>query len=136
MIGHQPLERLTGILAALIGMMPPLLRPASAPDRNDERVRDHLGRHLIAQAAWQAIAKQFAERGPSDNAPREEIDDDRNIEPVLSFPDVGEVGHPFLVRTVRIQLSLKHVGRYDRPRAEAELATRNIKNENFSGHLL
>lgn len=78
MIGHQPLERFAGILGALIRMMQQLPWSTSAPDRHDQGVRDHLGRHLVAH-------------GPSDDTPREEINDGGDIEPAFRCPDVGEV---------------------------------------------
>lgn len=87
---HQPLEWCAGILAALIGMMQPLPWSTSAPNRHNQGVRNHLGRHLVAH-------------GPSDNTPREKINDGSDIEPAFHCPDVGEVRHPFLVRAIRIE---------------------------------
>ena len=40
MVGHQPLELLTGILAAAIGMMQQCIRFAPSPDRHPERIKD------------------------------------------------------------------------------------------------
>ena len=34
---------------------------------------------------------------PADDAPGEQVDDDRQIEPALAGPDVGDVGAPLLV---------------------------------------
>ena len=66
LIGHQPLELLACILAALVAVVQQAVGPSSAPDSHDEGVghepRRHLGFH-----------------GPTDDAPREQVDDGRDV---------------------------------------------------------
>ena len=104
-VGHQPLELLAGVLAALIGVMQQSIRLAASPDRHDERVGDQLRRHAGAHR-------------PADDAPREEVDDGRHIEPALGRPDVGEVGDPLLVRPLRRELAIEKVRRQGGQRAD------------------
>jgi hypothetical protein len=44
-IGHQPLELFTGVLAAAIGMMQQRIRSAASPDRHHQGIGDELCRH-------------------------------------------------------------------------------------------
>ena len=94
MLGHQPLERLAGVLAAAIGMMQQLSGPAAPPDRHHQRVRDEFGGHCRAHR-------------PADHSTREQVDDCRHIEPAFARPDVGEVRYPFTVRRRRFELPLQ-----------------------------
>lgn len=48
LISNQPLERLAGVLAALVRVVQKFFRSAPAPDRHDQGVCDHLEGHLIA----------------------------------------------------------------------------------------
>ena len=85
MVGQEPLEWLTRILAPAIGVMQDRVRRASPPDRHHERIGDELGRHRRTH-------------GPAYDPSREEIDHRRDVEPPFSGPKRGEVGDPFAVR--------------------------------------
>ena len=100
-VGHQPLELLAGILAALIGVMQQGIGLAAPPDRHDQCIGDELGSHLRLHR-------------PSDDTPREQVDHGRDIEPAFGGPDIGEVGHPFLVGAVRRELTVQHIASDDR----------------------
>lgn len=93
---------LTDVLAALEGMTRQLFRSFPAPDRHDQGACNHLGCHLIAH-------------GPTNETPREQLDDGCNLEPSFRTPNVSDVSQSFLVRPIRIKLSFKRVGSYDRP---------------------
>ena len=96
-VGHQPLELLAGVLAAAIGVMQQRIGFASSPDRHHQSIGDELrghgGVHRLA-----------------DHAPGEQINDDRNIEPALRRPDIGEVSDPFTVGRGRSEATIEHVG--------------------------
>ena len=47
MISHQPVARLIGVLAALVGMMQQLFQSSLVPDRHDQEIYDNLGHHLL-----------------------------------------------------------------------------------------
>jgi hypothetical protein len=47
--------------------------------------------------------------GPADHTPREEVDDDRQIQPALVGLDVGDVGHPDLVGRIDFELAVQGV---------------------------
>jgi len=79
-VGHQALELLAGILSTLVGVVQQGIGLAAPPDRHDQCVGDELGRHGVAHR-------------PADDAPREQVDHGRNIQPAFGGPDVGEVGH-------------------------------------------
>jgi hypothetical protein len=74
-------------------------RLAAPPDRHDQRVGHELRRHGAAH-------------GPADNAARKQVDDHRDIEPTLGRPDIGEIGHPFLVLSGGCELPIEDVGRH------------------------
>lgn len=82
LVCQKSLERLTGILAAPIGVMQHGLGLAPPPDRHHQRSRDQLRGHRGLH-------------GPADDPPGEEIHDRRDVEPPFGGPEVGEVGHPF-----------------------------------------
>ena len=88
MVRHQGAELLTRILAALIRVVQQGIGLATPPDRHDERIRDELRGHLRLHR-------------PADNAAREQVDHCRNVKPAFGRPDVGEVGDPLAVRTLR-----------------------------------
>jgi len=96
-IGHQPLERLAGVLAAAIGVVQQRVGLAPSPDRHHQRIGDELRRHRRAHR-------------PADDAPGEEVDDGRHIEPALRRPDVGEVRDPFAVGSRGFEGAVEHVG--------------------------
>jgi hypothetical protein len=78
---------------------------SATPDRHHQRVGHELGGHGVAHR-------------PADHPPGEQVDDGRAIEPALGGPDVGEVGHPLLVRSIGRELAIEHVVGDDRPLAE------------------
>ncbi len=96
-VGQEPLEGLTGILAPAIGVMQDRVRRAPPPDRHHERIGDELGRHRRTH-------------GPAHDPPREEIENRRDIEPAFSGPEIGEVGNPFAVRRGGIKRPVEHIG--------------------------
>ena len=96
-VGHQPLELLAGVLAALIRVVQQGIRLAASPDRHDQRVGDELRRHAGAHR-------------PADHPAREQIDDGGHIEPALRGPDVGEVGNPLPVGSRCFEAAVEHIG--------------------------
>lgn len=96
-IGHQPLERLAGVLATAIGVMQQVIRLASPPDRRHQRIRHELRRHRRAHR-------------PADDPAGEEIDDGRHVEPALRRPDIREVCNPAAVGSWSIEAAVEHVG--------------------------
>ncbi len=100
-VGHQSLELLAGVLAALIGVVQQLVGLAASPDRHQQCIRDQLRGHAGAHR-------------PADHAAREQIDHGRHIEPALGGPDVGEVGNPLLVRSLGRKLPVQNVRRHGR----------------------
>ena len=101
MIGHQPLDLLAGILAALVRMMQQGFGLAPAPDRHHQRVGNELRRHRRTHR-------------PAHDAAREQVDHGSHIQPVLGGPDVGKVGDPLLVWRLGAELAIKDVGRNHR----------------------
>src|ERR1700691_4733742 len=61
--------------------------------------------------SWTILSSHFLRRTePSaDDAPGEQVDDDRQIEPALAGPDVGDVGAPLLVRHGRCEVLVQKV---------------------------
>jgi len=84
-------------LAAAIRVVQQRIGFTPSPDRHHQSIRDELRRHRCAHR-------------PADNAPREQIDDGRDIEPTLGRPDVGEVGNPFAVGGWCFEAAIEHVG--------------------------
>ncbi len=93
-IGHQPLERLAGVLATAIGVMQQVIRLASPPDRRHQRIRHELRRHRRAHR-------------PADDPAGEEIDDGRHVEPALRRPDIREVCNPAAVGSWSIEAAVE-----------------------------
>ena len=58
------------------------------------RVASH---ESTAQRFDREVALQSVTRGPADDPPRVEVEHDREVEPALCRPDVGDVSAPFLV---------------------------------------
>lgn len=54
-----------------------------------------------AQGLHRKIALQALTRGPANDAPREEVEDDSEVGSALCRPDVGDVRPPLLVRAIR-----------------------------------
>lgn len=82
------------VLRSSVGMM-------GQPRRG---VTSHQG---IAQGFHGKIALQAVTRGPTDDVPREEVKNDREVEPALCRPDVGNVRPPLPVLTIRREV-LRH----------------------------
>src|SRR3954469_6130368 len=95
-IGHQPLELLTGVLATAVGMMQERIGLASSPDRHDQSTGDELCRHRCAHR-------------PTDYTPREQIDDGSYIEPAFCRPDISEVSNPFAIGSWCFEGAIEHV---------------------------
>jgi hypothetical protein len=74
------------------------IRSAASPDRHHQRVGDELRRHRRLHR-------------PADGSAREQVEDHGDVEPPLRGPDVGEVGHPFLVRRRGGELTVEDIGR-------------------------
>lgn len=99
-VSHQPLELLTGILAALVRMMQQGIWLAPPPDRHDQRVGNELGCHGVAHR-------------PADHPTGVQVDNGQ-VEPSLRSADIGKVGHPLLVGPVCRELAIQHVACDDR----------------------
>ena len=96
MIGHQPLELLGGILAALVGVVQQAVGLAATPDGHDQRIGHQLSGHRGTHR-------------PAHHPAGVEIDDSRHIQPALSRPDVGEVSDPLPVRGGRMELPVQNI---------------------------
>jgi len=68
----------------------------------------------FAQSCQGQIAVQTIGHRPADDAAGEQVDDNGQIQPPLAGPDVGDVGGPFLVRSLRREVLVDDV-RCDRP---------------------
>ena len=77
-VGQEPLEALTGVPAAPIGVMQHGTGLAPPPDRHHARIGDEL-------------RGPCRTHGPVDYPSREEIDDRSDVEPAFGGPEVGEV---------------------------------------------
>ena len=97
-VSQQPLEGLTGVLAAPIGMMQDGLRLASPPDRHHKCIGDQLRGHRRMH-------------GPADDPSREEIHHRGHVEPAFGGPEIGEVGDPFAVGRRGRECSVEHIRR-------------------------
>ena len=98
LVRQEPLERLTGVLAASIRVMQHGVGRASPPDRHHQRVRDQLRRHRRTH-------------GPAHHPSGEEIHHRGDVEPPFGRPEIREVGHPFAVRGRGVKLAVEHIRR-------------------------
>lgn len=57
------------------------------------------------------VGRHAGLRGPADYAAREQINHDRQIQPPLVGPDMGDVCHPDLVWRINLELPIQGVGR-------------------------
>ena len=77
-------------------MVQQFLRATPTPNRHDQRVchelRGHSGLHR-----------------PADDSPRVQVEHRGDVQPAFRRPEVGEVGDPFLVRRVRLELAVQNV---------------------------
>jgi hypothetical protein len=76
------------------------VRPATAPDRHDERIGDELRRHLGLHR-------------PTDDPPREQVHNGGKVQPAFGRPDIGEVSDPLVVWPLRRELPIEGVRRDD-----------------------
>lgn len=60
-------------------------------------------------------ASPFGLHGPTDDAAREEVQHESDVEPALSCPDIGEVSQPLLVRPVGLEVPVEDVVGDNRP---------------------
>jgi len=67
-----------------------------------------------AQGFDREVALQAVARAPSDDATREEVENDREVEPALRGPDAGDVRPPLPVRRICREVVSDEV-RGDRP---------------------
>ncbi len=74
-VGHQPLELLARVLAALVRVMQQGVGFSASPDRHHQRIGHELSGHRVAHR-------------PSDHAAREQVDDGSDVEP----PAIGTPG--------------------------------------------
>ena len=89
-----------------------VLRPAiGMMDQSRRRVASH---ESTAQGFYCEVALQTITRGPADDATREEVQNDGEVEPALCRPDVGDVRPPLPVRAIRREVLRQEV-RCDRP---------------------
>lgn len=77
-----------------------VLRPAP-PDSHEQDLQDD-------------IRRLTALHRPADHAPGMQIHDDRKVSKALLRPDLGDVGHPDLVRGLDIKLPVEGVIDHDR----------------------
>ena len=98
-VGQEPLEGLTGVLAPPIGVMQHGVGLASPPDRHHECIGDQLRGHRRTH-------------GPPDHPSREEIHDRGDVEPAFGGPEIGEVGDPFAVRRRGGERPVEHIRRH------------------------
>ena len=103
-VGHQPLELLARVLAALVRVMQHGVGLSASPDRHHQRIGHELSGHGVAHR-------------PSDHAAREQVDDDSDVEPPLGRSNVGEVDDPPLVGRLGGKLAVEDVVGDDRPQA-------------------
>ena len=61
------------------------------------------------------LGAQVRPYGPPDHAPREQVEDHRQIQPALPRPEVGDVGDPAFVRALRVEVAPEHVRRHGQP---------------------
>ena len=93
---HFPLA--AGELRSLVGMDHHLGLGFAPPDGREQGLQGKLGCHPRLG-------------GRSDDAPREQVDHDRQIQAAFVGPGVGDVGHPDLVGRINLELPVQGVGR-------------------------
>ena len=86
------------ILRSAVGMV----------NQSRRRVASH---QSASQGFYRGITLQAITRGPTHDAPGEEIQHDREVKPAFCRPDVGDVCPPLLVRAVRREVLRHEVGR-------------------------
>ena len=89
-----------GELAALIGVDQHLRLGFASPDRHEQGLQDDV-RGLAAL------------HRPSDDTPRIEVDDHREIGKALLRPDVGDVRHPDTIRCFDVELPVEDIVDYE-----------------------
>ena len=90
---RRPVE---SALATLVGVVQQGHGSAPAPHGHHQRVHHELGGHaLLHRPAHDATGVQVQHRS--------------HVQPTFCCPDVGEVGHPLLVRAIGLELAVQHV---------------------------
>lgn len=97
-LAEEQLPLAAGELGSLVGMDQHLGPGLPPPDGRKQSLQSQVGRHAGLG-------------GPSHHTPREEVDHDRQVLPAFVGTDLGDVGHPDLVRTIDLELSVQGVGR-------------------------
>lgn len=93
---QQPLEVLACVLATLVRVVKKCHWPTPAPNSHHQRVHHELRGHaLLHRPAHDSTGVQVQYRS--------------YLKPAFCRPDVGEVGHTFLVRTIFLELTVQHV---------------------------
>lgn len=90
-----------GELTALIRMDQHLVLRLSSPD----------GHH---QGLQNDICRLTALHGPADHAPEVKIDNHREVDEPYLRPDIGNIGHPDLVRCLDVELPVESIIDHDR----------------------
>src|SRR5665213_2000523 len=100
------------VLAALIGVMDHVLRPAPE-DRHIERFEDEFGAQVVGHS-------------PTDDATAEHVEYDSQVEKAGPRWDIGDIGNPELIRTVGAEVSI------DKIRSRASVAIAHRRDDTFS----
>src|SRR5690606_35902374 len=69
--------------------------------------------HRLQYGIEHQLSVNGGARGPSDYAARKQVHHDGEIKPALPSPDVGYIGHPYLVRACHSELQLQQIGNRD-----------------------
>ena len=77
----------------------------------DQTRRGVASHKSTAQGFDGEVALQTITRGPADDATREEVQNDGEVEPALRRPDAGDVGPPLPVRAIRREVLRHEIGR-------------------------
>ena len=90
---RRPVE---SALTALVRVMQQGHRLAPAPHGHHQRIHHELRGHALLHR-------------PTHDAPRVQVQHRRHVQPAFCRPDVCEVGNPFLVRAIGLELAVQHV---------------------------
>jgi hypothetical protein len=107
-VGQEPLEGLTGVLAPPIRVMQHGLRFTAPPDRHHKGIGDELRGHRRLHR-------------PADDPAREEIYHCRDVEPPFGGPEVGEIGDPFAIGCCGHECSVEHIRRHSVRRPDTRI---------------
>lgn len=96
---QKALVEARAILAATVGMHDYTFWHAPAPEGHLQSLAGQIGGHTLGH-------------GPPDNHAREKVDHDRQIQPAFIGPQVGDIAHPFAVRSRSGEVLPEQVGRH------------------------